>query len=376
MIDERVVLDARTVTGHFPGVGRAAAGVARALVRAGAVPGLSILHRVPADPRLPLDGGRGIPCDVSPFSLRQHWVVPALLRRTRASLYHSPYYLMPVRPGVPAVVHCYDLTPLTDDGSFDAGRRLVYRLALALAFRTSAAILTGSRAAGDAIARAFPAHAAKIRVVPIGPSFDGAPEQDSENDAARRRALGIDGRYVLHVGTNKPHKDIGALLEAWARALKRGDALAGTWLVLAGPRDPRFLSERQAIARLGAEARVIETGPVTDADLRALYRGASLFAFPSRAEGFGLPVLEAMSAGLPVVCSRAPALVELTAGAAGLFDVGDSDALSVLLTGLLADEAARDAMRAAGLERAAAFDWASVAGALVAVYRDVLGARP
>src|SRR5512140_2746988 len=135
MTPAHVLLDARTATRHFPGIGRSVIGLARAFADGAAAPPPALIHPPSPDPRLPLDILRGVVCGASPFGLRQQWEVRRLLRAQGAAVYHSPYYLMPYSPGVPAVVTCHDLIPLTIRGLFDPARRLAFRLAHAMAFR-------------------------------------------------------------------------------------------------------------------------------------------------------------------------------------------------------------------------------------------------
>jgi alpha-1,3-rhamnosyl/mannosyltransferase len=182
--------------------------------------------------------------------------------------------------------------------------------------------------------------------------------------------------YVLVVGTNRPHKNLRVLAEAWGMISSRGHGGATRpGLVLAGPRDRRFDEGGALAERSRAGGQLVSTGPVPDETLAALYRGATLFVCPSRAEGFGLPVLEAMGLGTPVVCSRIPALVEIAGEAAALFDPADAGALARLLEHLLEAPAERESMRQAGRARAEAFTWARAAETMSALYSRITGGR-
>jgi alpha-1,3-rhamnosyl/mannosyltransferase len=367
-----IVLDARTASAHYPGIGRYTTGLARALAVQTHTPGLMLLHGPCPDARLPLSVLPGMTCRASPFDLRQQWEVRRALRDSGARLYHSPYYLMPFAPGVRTVVTCYDLIPLTVPGLFSPARRLAFRLAHGLAFRAASAIIVPSAATRDDVSRLFPAHAAKVEVLPIGWEF---PAAEGEADGSRlRRQLGVPDDYVLSVGSNKPHKNLRVLVEAWSQVVARSghrDSLLP--LVLAGPRNARFDNGGPAADPLLRDGRLIDLGPVSDADLAALYRGATLFVFPSIAEGFGLPVLEAMGHGAPVVCSGIRPLLELSGDAAVSFDPNDAGALARLLEHLIASRAERESMREAGLARAAAFTWERAARMTATLYGRVLG---
>ncbi len=368
MTGRPLVLDVRVVTPHFPGVGRAAAGLARALVQARPPESVGLIHTEPPDPRLPLGAATGISCQCSPFDLRQHVVVPRLLRAARAAVYHSPYYLMPARPGVPAIVTCYDLIPLAVAGLFGRGRRVVYRVAHAVAFGAASAIVVPSMSTRDQVTRFFPRQASKLHVIPIGCALN--PPPIAPHASAIRRALGVPSRYVLHVGSNRPHKNLLRLLGAWRRVVERG-AAADTWLVLAGPRDPRYGDGVSS----DAGPRVCALGEVPDDALGALYSGAVLLALPSRAEGFGLPALEAMAHGTPVACAEVPALVELTGDAAALFAPDDEEDAARVIARLLEDELERARLAEAGRVRATRFAWEDIAARTLALYRTVRETR-
>jgi alpha-1,3-rhamnosyl/mannosyltransferase len=369
-----IVLDTRTASSHFPGIGRTVIGLARALATCPATPRMALLHGPDPDPRLPLARWPTVTCRSSPFSLRQQWEIRAILRRTRAAVYHSPYYLMPAAPGVPSIVTCNDLIPLTTPGLFGRPARLAYRLAHALAFQAASAIVVPSVSTREDVARVFPRHDGKLDVVPHGWEFVNAPDED--RSARLRRQLGVPDVYVLAVGTNKPHKNLRVLAEAWEIMLsRRRDGSKKAMLVLAGPRDRRFDEGGPAGERLKAGGQLASLGPVFDEPLAALYVGATLFVCPSRAEGFGLPVLEAMGLGAPVICSRIPALVEIAGGAATLFDPTDAEALARALEHLLEAPNERESMRRAGFARADAFTWARAAEKMAGLYERVAGGR-
>jgi len=333
---------------------------------------MMLLHGPESDPLLPLSRWPGVTCRSTPFSLDQQWKVRACLRHAGAALYHSPYYLMPVAPGAPSIVTCNDLIPLTVPGLFGGPARLAYRLAHAMAFRAASAIVVPSASTRDDVARCFPRYHGKLEVVPHGWEFAEAIGGDRSHRL--RRQLGVPDAYVLAVGTNRPHKNLRVLADAWERALsRRRDGGRKATLVLAGPRDERFDDGGPTGERLKAGGHLLSLGPVSDEALAALYGGASLFVCPSRAEGFGLPVVEAMGLGAPVICSRIPALVEVAGGAAALFDPADSGALARLLEHLLEAPDERESMRQAGFARAAAFTWTRAADTMAGLYRRLAG---
>lgn len=177
--------------------------------------------------------------------------------------------------------------------------------------------------------------------------------------------LAPSARFLLHVGNNAAYKNRRGVLDVFARLADAADL----HLVLVGP--PPTRAVRAAAARL---ARVHFAGPVDDAQLHGLYRRAAAFLFPSLYEGYGMPVLEAMAAGCPVVCSTAPALVEVAGGAARFAPASDPAALASRCRALLADEALRREMAERGRARAAVFDVASMGRSLMKWYEQALAA--
>jgi alpha-1,3-rhamnosyl/mannosyltransferase len=203
-----------------------------------------------------------------------------------------------------------------------------------------------------------------MRVVPNGVDLERATPGDVDRVTS---AYGIADRpYVFWLGTFQPRKNVRVLLDAYARL--DGSDVAHR-LVLGGSEG--WLSDDDALIQtLGDRVRLI--GPVPEADAAALYAGADLFAFPSRHEGFGIPVLEAMAQGTPVVASDIPALREVGGDAARFVAVDDVDALADAIGALLRDDAARAALVARGLEHAQGFSWERCADATIAVYHEAL----
>jgi glycosyltransferase involved in cell wall biosynthesis len=175
---------------------------------------------------------------------------------------------------------------------------------------------------------------------------------------------------VLSMGNTKPHKDLETLLWAFVRISPVRPDLR---LLLVGAEPPGYLDDALRSAPAEASKRVRFTGTVSDDELRGLYGRASVFAFPSRAEGFGLPVLEAMAFGVPVVCARAASLPEVAGDAALLFTPGDTIALADAVSRVLASADLRERLVVGGRERAAGFSWKRTAAMTVAVYGQALG---
>jgi alpha-1,3-rhamnosyl/mannosyltransferase len=380
------VLDARTATGHFPGIGRYTANLARALEPLLIGDERLLLLRDPTAPS-PWDLGRAPALDLplSPFSLRQQWAVPRalrqsyqgrLLRRLDAAVYHSPYYLMPYWPGCPTLLTVHDLIPLLLPRHSTARARLLFRWTMGLALRAARRVIAVSAATRDDLLAQFRLPAGRVTVVPeaADPAFYPRPPAEI---ATIRRQHALPERYVLYLGSNKPHKNLARLVEAWAthHVLRFTSASRTTHhetekLLIAGQWDPRFPEARRRVEELGLADEALFLGPLADEDLPALYSGATVFVFPSLYEGFGLPVLEALACGVPVACADGSALPEIVGDAALRFDPTDTAAIAAALRRLLTDAELRADLRERGLRRASQFSWERAAQRTLELYRE------
>ncbi len=298
-----------------------------------------------------------------------------------AELVHAPSVAVPPHPGVPLVVTVYDVAPTLFPESFPARGRRFHSQGMAAAARRADVVLTLSEAAAAEIAQHSTIPSDRIRVVPHGVA-------DVVVDPAVRRAVltsrGLAGRpYVLWVGSLEPRKGVGTLVAAMASLRRRqaqrpgGRSVSAPWvrevqLVLAG--FPGWLN-RDLLPATDAAAlgsAIHQLGVVAEDELWSLYAGATVFAFPSRHEGFGLPVLEAMSQGTAVLASDIPVIREVAGAAARLVPPDDVEAWADALEDLLKDEAARRDLAAAGRERSRRFELAASITAIRAVYRDLL----
>ena len=221
----RIVLDARTATDHFPGIGRYTVNLARALVQVAPDLDLALLHdpSAPAS-RLTLPELPRITCPVSPFALRQQWAVPRILRRNRADVYHSAYYLMPYLSGVPTVLTYYDLIPIHYPQYYSRWQPLVYRLASVLALRSAEVILAISESTRTDLIRTFHAEPERVVVTPLAADEWMRPATPEQIDALRQKYR-LPEQYVVYLGINKPHKNLVRLVEAWSHCQEPEPAL-------------------------------------------------------------------------------------------------------------------------------------------------------
>lgn len=305
--------------------------------------------------RLPVSGGGR-----AWRSLAQQALLPAAARRARVDVLHSLANTAPALGRARRVVNIHDLIhrrfPETHAGVLGRGLDALVRLAAARADR----IITLSQASRDDIVRFLRVDPARIDVVPPGPGAD--PVAAPTPEAELRERLGLGQRpIVLSVSAKRPHKNLERLIDALALLEPRP--------VLVLPGYPTA-HEAELRARGGEDVRL--PGWVSAEDLEGLYAAATCLAFPSLAEGFGLPVLEAMRRGLPVACSNATALPEAAGDAALLFDPLSVEEIAEALGRLLADEALRGELARRGRERAELFSWRRAAEGTLRSYERAL----
>ena len=277
-------------------------------------------------------------------------ILPALLKKAHAALYHSAYYLMPYAPGVPTLCTFYDLIPLRYPEYFRPTQRLIYRLTHGLALAVARQGFAISHTTKADLDRVFRLPPNKVVVTPLAADPHFGPQYPTVI-AALRRQYPLPAQFGLYVGSNKPHKNLPRLIQALAQA---HDALP---LVIAGAWEARYPAARQLAEQLQLQTRVVFLGPVPEADLPALYSAAAWFVFPSQYEGFGLPTLEALACGTPVACSDIPVLREVAGDAAHYFDLLDPASLAAALTELSTQPTRRAELQHRGLARAAEFSW-------------------
>lgn len=365
----QIVIDVRTVTNHFPGIGRYVANLVTALAEISELKIYLLTGNPVNPPHLPLPALPQISCSVSPFSISQQWILPGKLWKTRATLYHSPYYLMPYFTHLPTVLTCHDLIPLIYPQYFTAGQRLIFRLTHILALRVARKIITVSQATRADLLHYFSVDPERIVVIPEAPASKFFPQSPDKIMQLRKR-YALPENYLLYVGSNKPHKNIVTLIRAFALT-KIDIQNPALKLVIAGYWDKRYPEAQYLTKSLLLKDQVVFLGSIEDNDLPALYSGASLFIFPSLAEGFGLPVLEAMACGVPVICSNTSSLPEVAGDAALFVDPLDVKALSEKIKQILKDERLREEMRRKGFLQVNKYSWERVARQTMEVYKGV-----
>src|SRR5262245_33363321 len=280
---------------------------------------------------------------------------PGALERLRPDVVHFTNGMVPMVSRVPTVVTIHDMSLTMYPRYHPLRRVLLNRPFVNLAARRADAIITVSQSAKRDIVRLYKLPADRVHVVheAAAPSFrrvsDGA-----ELDRVRQR-YGLPKRFVLYVGTIEPRKNLRQLLEGFAARHKSGDL--PHQLVCAGPYGWLSRDIQQRIERLNVKDAIRFTGYVPFDDLPALYTLAEMFVFPSLYEGFGLPVIEAMASGPPVITGLVPALAEVAGGAVEHVAHLDADALGGAMVALARNPERRAHLSAMGLARSRTFSW-------------------
>jgi len=287
-------------------------------------------------------------------------VLPALAQEDGVEVFLSPYIKGPARVECPLVVTIHDLMFLAfpEYGGWRRRPRnaLLKRLVIWVGRRADLILTDSAHGAGD-IQKLLGLDGAKIQILPIGLDETYRPVEDPAVLDEVLRRYGIEKPYIFYLGNFKPHKNVQGLFRAFARL---GEWRREYQLVLGG-RPDRWIDERRRLAaELGIAARTRFIGLVAEADMPALYSGAAVFVFPSLYEGFGLPPLEAMACGAPVVASNRTSIPEVVGDAGVLVDPEDAEGLSGSLSRLLQDAGERERLRKKGLAQADLFRAAGI----------------
>jgi glycosyltransferase involved in cell wall biosynthesis len=302
--------------------------------------------------------------------------LPRAAARAQVDVIHAPAYTAPLWSSAPVVLTIHDVSYERHPEWYPYQRDVVRRLFYRGSARAAAHVLTDSEFSATEIAAAYQIPRERITVAPLGVSEHFAPV-DRPSDAPLTHGLpaGITSPFLLHVGDLHERRNLPAVVHAMFEAQRR-PGMPPLSLVLAGV--DRGIGDRlRAYAReADAPEAVICLGPVTDVQLLTLYRAAAALVYPSRYEGFGLPVVEAMACGTPVLASRAASIPEVLGDAGVLLDPDDEPGWADAITRVIGDEWERGRMRTAGLNRAKAFTWARTASITLDVYRHTAQRKP
>ncbi|HEY1820592.1 MAG TPA: glycosyltransferase family 1 protein [Trebonia sp.] len=292
--------------------------------------------------------------------------LPIVAEKVGADVLHMPNYSMPLRPGLPTVVTIHDIAFFTEPERYTPMGEMSLKSATKTAARQATRLIVPSNATRDELVRVLAIDPGRIDVAHHGVDHRLFHRPDEVQVSHVTARLGLHGRpYVAFLGSLTPRKNAPALVSGWAAAV--ADLAEPPALVLAGGGGwSQELDE--AVARVPSHLRLVRPGYLPFADLPGFLGGAVVVAAPSRGEGFGLPVLEAMACGAPVLTTNRTSLPEV-GGAAVAYTEPDADAIAVALRALLDDPERRAMLAEAGYARSQDFTWAASATAHVASYK-------
>ena len=284
----------------------------------------------------------------------------------RLNLFHAPGFEMPPKGAPRHVFTLHDLTVLSHPHCHTLDNRVRTLTAISEALARGATVLAVSAATRDEATRLLDLPSASVELVPplLNPVFRVGGDHAADAEAAAK--LGVREPYVLAVASLEPRKNFGRLLDAWNVL---GPSTGAHQLVVVAAEGWRQGRVRRRLERMTGDGSVVKIGHISDGVLAALYRRANAFVFPSLAEGFGLPVAEAMACGAPVVTSKVSSMPEVAEDAALLVDPEDTDEIAAAIDRLLGDPDLRRRLRDHGFERARSFSREALVPRLFEVYR-------
>ena len=358
----RIGIDASKAIRPTDGIGRYSRELVRALAALDDGPDLELFGLPPElDETAAREGLAELPPSVG---LHRGW----RLDPSRIEVFHSTAWNVPPGFDGPLVFTCHDLTFLSHPQCHTLSNKIHCVGGLLRGHLAGAVFLAVSEATADALVRTLGIDETGVDVIHSAPASGLQPLTGDDARAALARRFGLDAAPVLAVGTLEPRKNFERLLAAYAgldEELRRAHPL-----IIAGGAGWKNEEVHRRVEELGARL----LGPIDDADLSVLYSAAAVFAYPSLAEGFGLPVVEAMACGAPVLTSNTSSLPEVAGDAARLVDPHDVEAIRRGLGDLLRHPEERRRLRDLGRERAAGFSWAETARRTYALYRRVAAA--
>ncbi|HEV7858211.1 MAG TPA: glycosyltransferase family 1 protein [Pyrinomonadaceae bacterium] len=357
------------------GVGHYTLELARALAVCSPSDEFEIASPLPFLPLMDQESEEHLPPNLSMVqvevnALSKHWWtigLPRYIKRKSFALFHGTNYDVPLWKRCPTVLTIHDLSLLLYPLTHEPGRVRRARRRLPLMASAATMIITPTMSVRGEVCAHLSISPEKVVPVPEAPRDNFRPINAAWSEMTRKR-LGVEDEFVLFVGTIEPRKNLRILVQAFALVSRATGAR--TQLVIAGKKgwltDDLFVELKAS----GVAERVLFTGYLPDEDLCALYSSCMAFVYPSLYEGFGLPPLEAMACGAPVIASRIPSLVEITGPVARLFAPDNPQELAQHIITLLADEGQRRHLSMLGRQRAAEFSWKQTALKTLEVYAE------
>ena len=316
-----------------------------------------------------------LPTQIKPYRFKEHWAIHRLLAKNKFDLFHSLQYIPPFGFKCPLVMTIYDTMHMDNcfwKGSFFKNMAGKYaRLMARYSMQKADSVITISKYSAKQIEQTFQYPADKIFPIYLGVDYSYSRRNHEVDFKYSVNKWNIPSPYLLCVGNMKQYKNVNALISAFAELVKSG--YTQHVLVLAGKADESDIKLRQEqVNALSIENKVIFLRGLNNSDLKSILGGSSIFIFPSREEGFGLPLLEAMSAGVPCIASNIEVLKEIAGDAPLYFDLSSKTELKEKVLQLILSEQLRNELSAKGLQRAENFTWKNTAKQTLAVYNKIL----
>jgi len=303
-----------------------------------------------------------------PRLLWVQYVLPRLAEKDVVEILHAPCYVAPGRSPCPVVITYHDMASWLFPEKFRLKHRLVYSLLVPAYAKRASGIIAVSESTKKDLIRLFGIPAEKIRVVHEAAAGMFKPVSDRGLLEQTKRKFSLPGKFVLFVGMMEPRKNIPVLIRAFKLFRDAGNPYK---LVIAGKKGWLYEEIFSTIKKLRMENEVLFTGYIRDTELPAVYNCADMFVYPSEYEGFGLPPLEAMACGVPVITTRVSSLPEVAGAAAILLEnPQDEKELAAAMEGVAANPGLRASLVKKGLERAGGFSWQKAARETVEVFRE------
>jgi glycosyltransferase involved in cell wall biosynthesis len=298
----------------------------------------------------------------------EQFAFPILVRKFRLNVLHSLHYTMPFIKPCPAVVSFHDMTFFLYPELHTRSKRLFFPLAMRASVKRADMLVVPSDSTRRDALRLLKIAPEKVLTVPLGVNDNFRPQKDERLLLEIRRKYDLPDRFILYVGLIEPRKNLPSLINAYDCLRKRGIDLP---VVIAGRRGWQVEEVTRMVEALHLTAHIHFSGYIEPQDLPMVYNLADLFVYPSLYEGFGLPVLEAMACGTPVVTSAISSMPEVVGDAGLLVPPREIEPLANAMHSLLVDRALREQLSERGLERAAHFTWERTAAEMLNVYQTV-----
>ncbi len=307
------------------------------------------------------------------YLLWLNFLFPSLLKKDGVDLLHSPNFTPPLHLNIKSVVTFHDMVFFKFPELRDSYLYWKYSVKITpILAKVADRVIAISESAKKDILEYLPIDEGKIDVVYEGVEDSFRPIYDQENLEDCRKRYNLPSKFILSLGAIEPRKNLINLVKAYANVLKVNSQLSEIKLVIAGKRASGYAELLKTIKDLSFQDQIIFTGYIPEADLPLIYNLAKVLAFPSLYEGFGLPPIEAMACGIPVLVSNIPALREVVGDAGGLVNPLDTGDIAKSLYNLLTDSALYSKMRGRGLSRSKFFSWERCARETLKVYEKTL----